>query len=70
MSDLSKRQRELRAKHIRVIKEYGGYRAELVIGVQSFGVGNICAGKNSAQWMADMLAIALDTFLTEESDVR
>ena len=67
MSRLTKRQRELKARHIKVIKEYGGYRPELSMGVQSFGIGDICAGKKGAEWTATMLAIALDNLLIDEA---
>ena len=66
MSQLTRRQRELKAKYIYVRKVLGGYQAELSIGCQAFGIGYISAGKRSAGWTRNMLAIALDTFFDEE----
>jgi hypothetical protein len=67
MSRLTKRQRELKAQYTGIIGEYGEYRAILKVGCQSFGIGDISAGKSHAELMARMLAIALDNLIREET---
>jgi hypothetical protein len=67
MSRLTKRQRELKARYTRVMKYAEGYRAELIIGVQGFGIGYFGGDKRMSDWTARMLAIALDNLIREET---
>lgn len=69
MVRLTKRQRELKGRYTKWHYSYCiGYQAELVIGCQSFDVGNPSSSKKQIEWLQKMLAIALDALLVDETN--
>ena len=65
-SKLTDRQIEVRKKYTRVTKIFGKWNAYLQIDHQGFSIGENKT-KNHAEWVCDMLAIALDRIIETET---